>query len=71
MRGMDDLPKPADGRALAARRRELGVTQKAVAEALGVHRLTLNDWERTERLDAIRAARYERALVALVSKAVA
>lgn len=68
---MNDLPNPVNGSKLAKRRRELGVHQKDLAEALGIHRVTLNDWEQDRPLDAIRAARYERALVALVSEAVA
>lgn len=68
---MEDLPRPVDGRKLAHRRRELGVRQQDLAASLGIHRVTLHEWEREELLDPIRAARYERALVSLVERAVA
>ena len=68
---MDDLPKPRNGRVLAQRRKELGISQSALAEALGIHRVTLYEWEQDKPLDVIRAAQYERALLSLVERAVA
>lgn len=67
----DDLPEPVNGPDLADKRKRLGVTQQALADALGVHRTRLNAWERALPLDAIRAARYRKALADLVREAVA
>jgi transcriptional regulator with XRE-family HTH domain len=67
----DDLPDPVPGPELAALRKRLGVTQQALADALGVHRTRVNAWERAQPLDAIRAVRYQQTLRRLVSEAVA
>lgn len=66
-----DLPSPTPGPALAGRRREMGVTQRDLAERIGIHRVTLVGWEGEAKVDPIRAARYERALRELVAEAVA
>jgi DNA-binding transcriptional regulator YiaG len=66
-----DLPSPTPGPDLAARRKEMGVAQAALATRLGIHRVTLSGWEGEAKVDPIRAARYERALRELVAEAVA
>ena len=72
MRGMDEpFPSPVPGPDLAALRREMGVTQLALAARLGVHRITLNGWERAAAIDPVRAARYRKALREMVAEAVA
>ena len=68
---MQDLPKPVNGSDLANARIAVGVTQQALADALGIHRTRLYSWERATPLDGIRAARYQAALVQLVKAKVA
>ena len=68
---MQDLPKPATGSELVALRKSLGVAQQDLARALGVHRITLNKWEGADQVDAIRTARYQRALADLTRQAIA
>lgn len=66
---MDDLPQPVPGQTLAGRRRHVGVAQGDLAEALGITRVTLHNWEKDPSLDPIRAHRYEQALQAILAKA--
>jgi DNA-binding transcriptional regulator YiaG len=69
MRGMEDeLPRPVPGPSLAEQRRTVGVSQKALADRMGVHRVTLNGWEKAAAIDPLRAARYNRALRELVTE---
>lgn len=68
---MQDLPKPIPGSELLAARKAVGVQQKDLADAIGIHRTRLNAWESTDYLDAVRSARYIRALATLARKAVA
>lgn len=68
---MQDLPKPTPGPDLLAARKAVGVSQQDLAKAIGVHRTRLNAWESAEQLDAVRSARYVKALAALARKAVA
>jgi transcriptional regulator with XRE-family HTH domain len=71
MEDLSDLPTPIPGPELLAERKRLGVEQQALADALGIHRTRVNAWEKAQPLDAIRAARYRKALRAVVAKAVA
>ena len=64
-------PKPSPGAELVALRKREGVSQKAVAEALGIHRTRLNAWESESEVDTIRAERYRRAVAQLVAEAIA
>ena len=66
-----DLPEPIPGADLADLRKRLGVTQIALADAIGIHRTRLNAWERATPLDAIRSVRYQQALRRIVERAVA
>jgi DNA-binding transcriptional regulator YiaG len=68
---MEDLPQPVPGPELATLRKTLGVAQVDLAQRLGVHRVTLNGWERAATIDPIRAARYRKAVAELVKEAVA
>jgi len=65
----ETFPSPIPGPDLAALRREMGVTQLALATRMGVHRITLNGWERAHTVDPLRAARYRRALREIVDEA--
>lgn len=67
----DELPQPTPGPELARIRKTQGVEQAALADRLGIHRVTLSGWERSATVDPIRAARYQRALRDLVTEAVA
>lgn len=64
----DSFPSPVPGADLRAVRVRVGVGVRALAEAIGIKRQALHRWERAESLDAIRAARYQRALRALTDK---
>jgi DNA-binding transcriptional regulator YiaG len=66
----DEFPQPVPGPSLAEQRRTVGVPQVELARRMGVHRVTLNGWEKAASIDPIRAARYMRALRELVSEAV-
>lgn len=63
------FPLPTPGPELAGLRRQCGVTQVALAARMGVHRITLNGWERAAAVDPLRAARYNRALREMVDEA--
>lgn len=67
----DQFPPPTPGPELADLRRQCGVTQVALAARMGVHRITLNGWERAAAVDPLRAARYQRALREIVTEATA
>jgi DNA-binding transcriptional regulator YiaG len=67
----DEYPNPVPGSDLAAARRQCGVTQVALAARMGVHRITLNGWERAPSVDPLRAARYHKALREMVLEATA
>ena len=67
----DSLPQPVPGPDLARIRKTQGVEQAALADRLGIHRVTLSSWERSAAIDPIRAARYRRALRELIAEAVA
>lgn len=68
---MDDLPQSVAGPSLASRRERVGITQAALAQRLGVHRITLRQWERAAEVDPIRADKYERALRAILAEELA
>lgn len=68
---MSDYPSPTPGPELAGLRRQCGVTQVALAARMGVHRITLNGWERAASVDPLRAARYHKALREMVTEATA
>lgn len=71
MRGMsDDLPVPVPGPSLREKRLQVGISQADLAKRVGVHRVSLNDWENRASLDPIRAAKYERALRELIAEAI-
>lgn len=65
----EQFPQPIPGPELAELRRQCGVTQVALAARMGVHRITLNGWERAATVDPLRAARYRRALHEIVRAA--
>lgn len=67
----DTFPTPTPGPDLADLRRRMGVTQVALASRMGVHRITLNGWEKAATVDPLRAARYRRALQEIVAEATA
>jgi len=56
---------------LASLRDRCGISQIALASRMGVHRVTLRQWEKKPRLDPVRAARYRRMLRQLVDEATA
>lgn len=64
----DTFPKPVHGPDLRELRRSLGIQQRDLAAAIGIHRTRLYRWEADVALKPIQAARYERALRALVDK---
>lgn len=68
---MQDLPKPVPGPDLLAARLDVGVRQKDLADAIGIHRVNLHEWESNPSLDAVRSARYLKALATLAKRAVA
>ena len=65
---MDTLEPPATvpGPRLAIQRRGYGVTRRALADSLGLHRTTLREWELTPELDVLRTRRYLAALRRIV-----
>lgn len=68
---MEDIaPQSSTGPDLAARRRELGITQDALASRLGVHRVTVAGWEARATVDAVIAGRYLIAANALAAEAI-
>jgi transcriptional regulator with XRE-family HTH domain len=67
---MKDTPSPTSGADLANLRKSLGVRQADIAEKLGIGRVSLHRWENAESVDAIRAARYRRAVEELYRAAV-
>ena len=66
----DELPQPTPGPELAEMRRSVGVGQEDLARRLGVHRVSLSGWENAASVDAIRSARYRRALRELADEAI-
>lgn len=67
----DDFPRPVPGPSLADLRKKVGIRQDALAERLGMHRVTLSGIERSPSVDPVRAARYQNALAELVAEALA
>ena len=68
---MDDIePQASTGPDLAALRAELGITQGALAGRLGVHRVTVAQWEARATVDAVIAGRYRIAARALAVEAI-
>lgn len=67
---VEDFPRPTPGPELAQLRKQLGVEQKALADRLGMHRISIRGWERSAEVDPIRAAKYRKALHELVAEAV-
>lgn len=63
---MQDLPPPVTGNELFNLRRSYGVQQKDLADAIGIHRTRLHEWESAPQVDPIRAARYRAGLAAVV-----
>lgn len=51
-------------------RQRVGVTQKDLADELGIHRTRLYIWETATSLDALRSVRYQQALRRLVERAI-
>ncbi len=68
---MQDIPSPTTGTDLVSLRKSLGVRQADIAGKLGIGRVSLHRWEQAECVDAIRAARYRRAVDELYRAAVA
>lgn len=66
----DDFPRPIPGSQLKAARKALGIQQKALADELGMHRITLHKLEESAAVDPIRATRYQNALAGIVAEAV-
>lgn len=64
----DSFPKPVAGAELRATRLQVGIRATDLATAIGIKRNALHRWEHTESLDAVRAARYARALRTLTEK---
>lgn len=68
---MQDIPEPTTGADLVNLRKSLGVRQTDIARAVGIGRVSLHRWEQADSVDAIRAARYRRAVEELYRAAVA
>ena len=68
---MQDTPSPTTGTDLVNLRKSLGVRQADIARKIGIGRVSLHRWEQAESVDAIRAARYRRAVDELYRAAVA
>ena len=66
--GMIDEPTTIPGPKLAEQRRGYGVTRRALAEQLGLHRNTLRAWETAHSVDVLRQRRYIAALRAVIDK---
>lgn len=64
-------PAKVPGSDLAFERKAYGIERKSLAEHMHLHRNTLRNWEESLEVDAIRAAKYRRALAELYAKAVA
>jgi DNA-binding transcriptional regulator YiaG len=64
-----EAPSLIPGPRLAEQRRGYGVTRRALAERLGLHRNTLRAWETSEAVDVLRQRRYFAALRELVDAA--
>ena len=62
---------PTDGRTLRARREAAGVSMDAVAGYIGTTRQALRRWEANPALPYVKAHKYEDALEAAVTAAVA
>jgi len=67
----DDFPRPVPGRSLAALRVKVGIEQKALADRLGIHRVTLSGIEHSPEVSPVKAAQYQNALAELISEATA
>lgn len=65
-RAMIDEPTMIPGPKLAEQRRGYGVTRRALAGQLGLHRNTVRAWETAPSVDVLRQRRYLTALRALV-----
>ena len=61
-------PATVPGPRLAEQRRGYGVTRRALAECLGLHRNTLRAWETAHSVDVLRQRRYIAALRTLVDE---
>lgn len=68
---MIDEPTIVPGPRLAEQRRGYGVTRRALADRLGLHRNTLRAWETAHAVDVIRQRRYIAALRELVEESAA
>ena len=66
---MIEEPATVPGPRLAEQRRGYGVTRRALAERLGLHRNTLRAWETAHSVDVIRQRRYIAALREIVDEA--
>jgi DNA-binding transcriptional regulator YiaG len=66
---MIDEPTTVPGPKLADQRRGYGITRRALAEQLGLHRNTLRAWETAHSVDVLRQRRYIAALRELVDVA--
>lgn len=67
----DDFPGPTPGPDLAALRVSLGISQKDLAQRLGMHRVSVRGWEKAAEVPVVDAARYRRALREIVNEATA
>ena len=68
--GMEiETPATIPGPALAEQRRGYGVTRRALADQLGLHRNTLRAWETAHAVDVLRQRRYLAALQTIVDAA--
>lgn len=65
---MIDEPATVPGPRLAEQRRGYGVTRRALADRLGLHRNTLRAWETAHELDVLRQRRYASALREIVDE---
>jgi transcriptional regulator with XRE-family HTH domain len=63
---MIEDPTTIPGPRLAEQRRGYGITRRALADRLGLHRNTLRAWETAHSVDVLRQRRYIAALRALI-----
>jgi DNA-binding transcriptional regulator YiaG len=64
-----EAPATIPGPRLAEQRRGYGVTRRALAERMGLHRNTVRAWELSPEVDVLRQRRYFAALRELVDAA--
>jgi DNA-binding XRE family transcriptional regulator len=65
----DDELTPTPGKDLAKLRRTAGIGQVALAQRLGMHRVTLSLLENAPEVDVLKSARYRRAVFDIVAEA--